>query len=172
MMTDASGTTAGDAEQLQAELNTVRTEIAELKERAAGAEARAEAAIAEGARLQTELAAANDAVAAFEADATTLRSMLEESEQRNRDAAARYRELAARAEPALPSDLIAGDTIEAIDASIAKAREIAASVRSHIEAQAQAARVPAGAPHRSAPDLSAMTPEQKIRHGLAQRQNA
>ena len=32
-----------------------------------------------------------------------------------------------------------------------------------------AARVPAGAPARSSPDLSTMTPEQKIRHGLAAR---
>jgi hypothetical protein len=43
-------------------------------------------------------------------------------------------------------------------------------VRSHLDAQAHAARVPAGAPPRSSPDLSAMTPEQKIRHGLARRQ--
>ncbi len=42
-------------------------------------------------------------------------------------------------------------------------------VRSHIESQAQAVRVPAGAPPRSAPDLGALSPEQKIRYGLAQR---
>jgi hypothetical protein len=29
--------------------------------------------------------------------------------------------------------------------------------------------VPAGAPQRSGPDLSAMTPDQKIKYGLAQR---
>jgi hypothetical protein len=103
--------------------------------------------------------------------------MLDEAEQRHREAtvhaATRYRELAMRAETSVPQDLIEGDTIEAIEASIVRARELAASVRSHIEAEAQAAnagaRVPAGAPHRSAPDFSAMTPEQKIRHGLAQR---
>jgi chromosome segregation ATPase len=166
--------TPGDVtpEELRIGLDAARSEIAHLHEQANDAAARAETAIAEAARLQAELAAANDAASAFDADAASLRSMLEESESRNRDAATRYRELAARAEPTLPSDLIDGDTIEAIDASIAKARELAASVRSHIEAQAQAARVPAGAPQRSAADFSAMTPEQKIRHGLAQRSAA
>ena len=171
-MTDDGRLGDVNPEQLQNELDSARSEIAHLHEQADDAEARAQTAVAEATRLQTELAAANDAASAFDADAASLRSMLEESEQRNRDAASRYRELASRAEPTLPSDLIDGDTIEAIDASIARARELAASVRSHIEAQAQAARVPAGAPQRSAPDFSAMTPEQKIRHGLAQRASA
>ena len=160
---------AARGEEAIRELSQASDEIARLRTHLREENARAEAAVAEGARLQTELAAANDAVAAFEADAASLRSMLEDAEVRTRDAAARYRELAVRAEADVPDDLIAGDTIKAIDESIARARAITASVRSYIEAQAQAARVPAGAPQRSAPDLSAMTPEQKIRHGLAQR---
>jgi chromosome segregation ATPase len=167
-MTDDSGTSNAEATNRN-EIDEARDEIARLRTQVSDADARAQTALAEGARLQAEIAAANDAVAAFETDAATLRTMLEDAEQRTQEAASRYRELAVRAEPSVPADLIAGDTIEAIDASIARARELAASVRSHIEAEAQAARVPAGAPQRSAPDLSAMTPEQKIRHGLAQR---
>ena len=53
---------------------------------------------------------------------------------------------------------------------LASARDLASRVRSHIEDQTQAARVPAGAPNRRPPGISAMTPEQKIRYGLAQRQ--
>jgi chromosome segregation ATPase len=160
-----------DMALIKSERDDARAEIERLRTRADEAEARATAALAEGTRLQTELAAANDAAAAFDADAASLRSMLEDAEQRNRDATARYRDLAVRVETALPSDLITGDSIDAIDASIAKARELAASIRSHIEAEAQSARVPAGAPTRAVPDLSALTPEQKIRHGLAQRAN-
>jgi chromosome segregation ATPase len=169
MMTKHGTSDENAIAQLTADLDEARGEVTRLREQAGEADARAQTAIDESARLQVELAAANDAVAAFDADAASLRTMLEESEQRTRDAAARYRDLAARVEPTIPADLIAGDTIEAIDASIAKARELAASVRAHIEAQAQAARVPAGAPQRSLPDVSGMTPEQKIRHGLAQR---
>jgi hypothetical protein len=42
-----------------------------------------------------------------------------------------------------------------------------AKVRGHIESQAQAGRVPVGAPARSGPDLSGLSAEQKIQHGLA-----
>jgi hypothetical protein len=141
----------------------------ELRARLAEAEGRAEAAIADAARLAAELAAATDAASAFETDLASMRAMLEDAAQREQDAAARYRDLVVRGEPALPPDLIGGNTIDAVDASVVAAREVAARVRSHIEAQTQAGRVPAGAPQRSAPDLSAMTPDQKIKYGLAQR---
>ena len=166
-MTDENGTSAAD--ESRSEVDDTRDEIARLRAQASDADARAQTALAEGARLQAEIAAANDAVAAFEAEAASLRAMLDDAEQRTREAASRYRELAVRAEPSVPADLIAGDTIEAIDTSIARARELAASVRSHIEAEA---RVPAGAPQRSAPDLSAMTPEQKSGTGSRNAPNA
>jgi len=40
-----------------------------------------------------------------------------------------------------------------------------------MEAQAQAGRVPAGAPQRSAPDVSALSAAQKIRYGLERRES-
>jgi hypothetical protein len=43
-----------------------------------------------------------------------------------------------------------------------------AQLRSHLESQAQALRVPSGAPARRAPDLSALSPAEKITHGLSQ----
>jgi hypothetical protein len=143
--------------------------ITELRAQLAEAECRAQAAIDEGARLSAELAAATDAASAYETDIASMQALLEDAAQRERDAAARYRELVVRSEPSLPPDLIAGETIDAIDASVVAARDIALRVRSHIEAQSQSGRVPAGAPQRSGPDLSAMTPDQKIKYGLAQR---
>ena len=74
-----------------------------------------------------------------------------------------------RVEPALPPELIAGETVEAVDASVEHARALAGRVRTHIESRAEAARVPAGAPERRASDVSALTPEQKIRYGLSHR---
>jgi hypothetical protein len=147
----------------------VIAEMAELRAQLAEADGRAQAAIAEGTRLAAELAAATDAASAFESDLVSMRAFLEDAAQRERDAAARYRELVVRSEPSLPPDLIAGETIDAVDASVVAAREVASRVRSHIESQAQSARVPAGAPQRSAPDLSAMSPDEKIKYGLAQR---
>ncbi len=150
--------------EAQAEIDRLRAEASDERNRA-------EIAIAEAARLGAELAAASDAAAAFEADITSMRSMLDQADKRAIAGAARYRDLAVRSEPALPPDMITGDTIEAVDAALAAARELTGRVRSHIEEQTQAARIPAGAPNRRrAPDVSAMTPEQKIRYGLAQRQ--
>lgn len=153
---------------LQELLADTRVEVERLQRDAANAEARAQHAVAESVGLRGELAASQEAIAATAADATALREQLEEASGRARTAAERYRDLVVRTEPALPAELIDGDSIDAVDASVEAARTVVGRVRSHIEAQAQAGRVPAGAPPRSGPDLSSMTPEQKIRYGLAQ----
>ena len=150
---------AQDVARLQAELDATRGRIASMERDAA----------AEQERLRAELAAATDAVAAFEADAAAMRTEVEASDGRLREAASRYRELAIRAEPSLPPELIAGDSIDAVEASLETARAIAGRVRSQMEQETQAARVPAGAPARGGADLSALSPEQKIRFGLGQR---
>ena len=147
-----------DAAQLQGLLDEARAEIEQLERDTADASARAYRAASEADELRAALDEANGRV-----DAASVRE---------RDAAVRYRELALRAEPELPAEMIAGDTVEAIDASIVTAREVVTRVRSHIEAQAQAARVPAGAPQRGERDLSGLSPQQKIRFGLEQRAQA
>jgi chromosome segregation ATPase len=153
---------------LQEQLADARAEVERLQRDAANAEARAQHAVAESVGLRGELSASQEAIAATSADAATLREQIEEAAQRAQSAAERYRDLVVRTEPALPAELIAGDSIDAVDASVDAARAVVGRVRSHIESQAQAGRVPAGAPPRSGPDLSSMTPEQKIRYGLAQ----
>ena len=163
---------APDGEELaalQEQLAGARAEVERLQREAANAEARAQHAAGEADGLRVELQSSNDAVTAAAAEATSLREQIDAATQRALTAAERYRDLVVRTEPALPADLIAGGDIDAIDASVTAAREIVGRVRTHIETQAQAGRVPAGAPPRSAPDLSALTPEQKIRHGLAAR---
>lgn len=154
---------------LQEELAEARTEVERLRRDATNAEARAQHAVGEADNLRAELQSSNDAVTANAAEVTSLHEQIDAAAQRAQTAAKRYRDLVVRTEPALPADLIAGGDVDAIDASVTAAREIVGRVRSHIDAQAQTGRVPAGAPPRSAPDLSALTPEQKIRYGLAAR---
>lgn len=156
----------GDGEELaalQEQLADARAEVARLQHEAANASAKAAA-------LRDELAASQSAREQAEADASSLRAELEAAAERVQRAAQRYRELVVASEPALPADLIAGDDVDAVDASVEAARALVGRVRTHIEQQAQAGRVPAGAPARTGPDLSALTPEQKIRYGLEQRQ--
>ncbi|MDP9237166.1 MAG: hypothetical protein M3P30_07175 [Chloroflexota bacterium] len=158
----------GEEMALQDQLADARADVERLQHDAANAEARAQHAVAESVGLRGDLAASREGIDATAADAASLREQLDAAAQREQAAAERYRDLVVRTEPALPAELIAGESVEAVDASVEAARSVVGQVRSHIEAQAQAGRVPAGAPPRSGPDLSSMTPEQKIRYGLAQ----
>lgn len=142
---------------------TVRAELGQLRA--------AHATVAEeNQRLRDEAALARDAGAAAVARCDTLASQVEAANASLRAAAARYRDLVLRSDPALPPDLVGGDDIDAVEASAAAAREIVGRVRAEVEAQAGRARVPAGAPTRGASDLSGLSPEQKIRVGLARRE--
>ena len=154
-----------DAVRLRDELDAASAEIARLEGDAANA-------AAEAASLRGSLTDAQTRIEAVTAELGELRERAEATKERERAAAVRYRELVLRAEPALPADMIGGETIDAIDASVVAARDVVARVRSHMETQTSASRAPAGAPERSAPDLGAMTPQEKIRYGLEQRANA
>ncbi|MBI4311973.1 MAG: hypothetical protein HY681_09340 [Chloroflexi bacterium] len=87
-------------------------------------------------------------------------------------AAARYREALLAAAPEVPPDLVAGASIEDLDASLAKARQVVERIRSQGQAQQPAPRIPGGSPVRSAPDLSSLSPREKIAYALGQRGTA
>lgn len=170
-MVDDAGTTTGteDLAQLQEQLDAARADVERLERDAANAGARAQQESDVAEQLRTELRVLQDEAAIAVVDMDRLRGQSADAAEREQQATARYRDLVVRSEPALPPELIAGDTIEAIDASVEEARTLTGRVRTHIEAQSQAARVPAGAPPRAAPDLASLTPDQKIRYGLNQR---
>ena len=81
-------------------------------------------------------------------------------------AVAAYKEMAVQANPGLPAELIAGATIEAVKESVKNARAVMDRVRQEMEAEAVRSRIPAGAPPRAAPDLSGLSPREKIQQGL------
>jgi hypothetical protein len=81
-------------------------------------------------------------------------------------AVAAYREIIVQANPAVLADMIAGGSIEEIDRSLESARAVMERARREIEAAALRTRIPAGAPQRTPPDMSALTPREKIRYAL------
>jgi seryl-tRNA synthetase len=84
-------------------------------------------------------------------------------------AVSRYRDLVVAAHPDVPQELIRGDSLEEIDASLESARALVEKVKQQLNQQAQPPEettVPAGAPPRSGPDISSMTPREKIQYGL------
>lgn len=154
-----------DGEELaamQEQLAEARAEVERLQREAANA-------VAEAAFLRDDVRMSNEAVATANAEAESLREQAAAASQRAMAAAGRYRDLVVRTEPLLPADLIAGDDADAIDASVAAAHGVLATVRESLARQFDVPRVPAGAPARSSPDLSALSPEQKIRYGLGVR---
>lgn len=110
-------------------------------------------------------------------EAEQLRAQLEaltqerdQARQALTQAAQRYRQAVIAGSPDLPAGLIAGDTLDAVDASLAVARATAEAIRTHQKQAEEAARLgfrpPAGGGTRQPPDLSAMSPAEKIKHAL------
>ncbi len=146
----------------QEELAAAKAELEQLQVATADREARS-------AHLESELATAQDTAKARELELAGSSDRTQALESQARDAAQRYRELALRGAPELPEELVTGETVEEVEQALQRARETVSNVRGHLESQAQAGRVPAGAPPRSGPDLAGMSSEEKIRYGLQQR---
>jgi predicted RNase H-like nuclease (RuvC/YqgF family) len=113
------------------------------------------------------------ALAARDAETAVLNQSLEEARQARDElgkslpqAVAAYRELVVQANPGVPEEMIAGDSIEAINASLEGARTLVERVRREIEAENARTRIPAGAPPRTPPDMSALTAREKIQYAL------
>lgn len=111
---------------------------------------------------------------AVEAALEATRRELEEQRRLALAAVARYRDAALTAEPDLPADLISGETLEEVDASLAAARRTVAQIRQRLAEEAETAEsfargFPAGAPARLGPSTEGMSAAEKIARGLERR---
>lgn len=143
----------------QEELAAARAELERLQETAADSEARA-------AHVESQLTQANEEIELARSESETREQDLTAQLQ---SAADRYRGLALELAPELPAELVSGATVAEVDEALQRARETVSKVRGHLESQAQAGKVPVGAPPRSGPDLSGLSTEEKISYGLQQR---
>ena len=84
-------------------------------------------------------------------------------------AVASYKAVVARANPEVIEELITGDTISSIDDSLYRAKELVSKVRRGVESEISLAKVPAGAPERTSPDLSALSPREKIQYAMGKK---
>jgi DNA repair exonuclease SbcCD ATPase subunit len=162
---------------LQDELAEAQTEVDRLQTMAADREARAahlEETLAqlreEQSQLSASLGEAQAQLAARDEELAALRQEAEALQASLKAAAGKYRDAVLASRPEVPPDLVGGETVEEVDQQLEGALRMVAQLRSHLESQAQAQRVPTGAPARRAPDLSALSPAEKIVHGLSQQQ--
>lgn len=141
------------------EAGGLKAQLRERDARLGSLQAELEEAATAGRAAQEELASTKAALEERDADLAAATETL-------REAVASYRASLITANPEIPADMIAGATVGDIDASVEKARELVGRVRSTIEEDLRATSVPAGAPERSAPDVSSLSPREKIEHAI------
>ena len=159
---------------LQDQLAEAQTEVDRLQTIAADREARAvhlEETLAQlqeqQSQLSTSLGEAQAQVAARDEELAGLRQEAEVLQVSLKAAASKYRDVLLAGRPEVPPDLVGGETVEEVDERLEAALRMVVQLRSHLESQAQALRVPTGAPARRAADLSALSPGEKIAYGLS-----
>lgn len=99
------------------------------------------------------------AVAGSEGKLTTIQNSLVE-------AVAGYKAMVVQANPEVLEELVTGDTVDSINDSLNKAKTLVSRVRQGLETEISGAKIPAGAPQRTPPDLSALSPREKIQYAI------
>ena len=159
--TQETGNSAPAPEDLEA----IRLQLQEEQE----AKVVAQAALAEKdariTELETELSEAKQAGGTAAAEHARVREARDQ-------AVSKYLTMAKALNPAVPEGIIAGETIEEIDASVEKGKAIVEAVKAAMEAEAKGTRVPAGAPTRGAINLEGLSPREKIALGIQQKGGA
>jgi len=143
-------------------LEVIKAQLEEEKKAKAAAEASLSEKDSRIAELEASLSEAKQTTESLRAEGVAI------SEARDQ-AISKYLGAVRLANPTIPQDIIAGDTIEEIDASLAKATTIAESVKANLEARAKETRVPAGAPPRSDISVEGLSPREKIAAGIQQK---
>jgi uncharacterized coiled-coil protein SlyX len=144
------------------ELEASAARIAELEQLIAGKERELALKDSRISELEQALADRDSQMAALEQSLSELESGLSQ-------AVASYKALVVKANPAVPEELISGDTIEEIDDSLANAQTLIDRVRQELEAEIAAAKIPAGSPARTSLDFSALSPKEKIQYAIGER---
>ncbi len=124
-------------------------------------------------QANTRFVELEQAVATKDGEITTLKQSNDGLEERLTtvsnsliEAVASYKAVVVQANPEVVEELVSGDTIEFINESLNKAKTLVSKVREGLETEISLARVPAGAPERTSPDLSALSPREKIQYAI------
>lgn len=163
-MADEIKETLGDQENKNnaptaEDLDAITAQLDEEKKAAAAALQELETKAATINDLQTQL---TEVKQASEASAAELATTREAKDQ----AVAKYLGVAKALNPAIPESIIAGATIEEIEASIEKGKAIVESVKTAMEAEAAKTKVPAGAPPREGISTEGLSAREKISLGI------
>jgi len=123
-----------------------------------------EAMAEKDAKLAELEAALSEAKQGSEASATELAAVKEARDE----AVSKYLGMAKASNPQVPQDIISGETIAEIDASVEKGKGLVSAVKKTLESESAAAKVPAGAPTRGE-TTEGMSNKEMIAAGLRQK---
>jgi len=143
-----------DEDSPEAELVQLRTRVSELEEALAQREE-------ELGRVNAHITELEQATAESAENLNSLNDTLKQ-------AVSSYRAVVIQSNPGVVEELISGDSIDEINASLERAKSLVSRVRGGLEEEAAKARVPTGAPQRTPIDLSALSPAEKIRYAISQ----
>ena len=105
-------------------------------------------------------------IAQLEQDIASRDSELTATKQSLSGAVTKYRAAVLARVPSIPQELVKGESLDEVDASLELARGIVSKVRQQLEVEAEANKVPTGAPPRMPQDLSALSAAEKIAYAL------
>ena len=148
------------------ELEALKARIAELEGLVAEKGEEIKAGDARLSEAETRITGLEQTVADRDSELAKSDEALAEMKNSLAEAVSSYRALVVQANPDIPDELIAGDSIEAINQSLENARALISRVRQVLEEEVAKTRVPSGAPQRVPPDLSALSPREKIQYAI------
>jgi DNA repair exonuclease SbcCD ATPase subunit len=116
--------------------------------------------------LEQTMASKDNEIASLKRTRGELEEKLEVLNNSLAKAVTSYKAIVIQANPEVIVELISGDTIESINESLDRAKALVNKVRQGIESEISLAKVPAGAPERTLPDLSGLSPREKIQYAI------
>jgi len=161
--------TATNDAPTQDELGDIKVQLEAEQKAKANFEAMVSNKEATIAQLEAEVQRLTTDVEALKAESSKATETATQLQTELAEAVAKYRQSVVGSNPQIPEDLIQGSTIEEIEASLVKAKSLVEKVKAGIEAQAQAATVPAGAPARTSTPPEGLSSREKIRFALEKR---
>lgn len=117
--------------------------------------------------LEKVIADRDDEIEVLKEKEGELGERLKSTGQSLSDAVVRYKNIIVQANREVPEELISGDTVDAVDESLEKAKLLVNKVRQGIEIETMLNRIPSGAPERTASDFTGLSPREKIQQGVS-----
>jgi predicted RNase H-like nuclease (RuvC/YqgF family) len=155
-----------DPDPLEEELSQLKSRVSELEQLAAQKDKELSAKDERTLALEQVIADKDNEIASLKQSVAESEEQLNQMTEHLSQAVSNYKSMVIEANPEVPPELITGDTIDAVNDSLAKAKTLVNKVRQGLEAEVIKARVPAGAPVRTLPDFSALSAREKIQYAI------